>query len=167
MYPTKRTLPLAVGVQCRTALRPGSATRGVAIVARASSNLDCPGTSLRGSAAWSAASGTRSRAAQPLDMIFFIFVFLDFMSGGGVPVWRSCGAEQLPDQLLAVGICNGVRSISPKAEPQAAFEGVIDMAVVDEGIHQRQLAAFLPGIGVGSCLQGFAVRFEQRVKSLL
>lgn len=44
---------------------------------------------------------------------------------------------------------------------------MIHMTVINEGIHQWQELAFLPGIGIGGGLERFTLRLQQRVKTLL
>jgi hypothetical protein len=59
-----------------------------------------------------------------------------------------------------------VRGIAPETEAETAFVGVVDVAVVDEGIDCGEAAAFFPCVGVGGGLELFAVGCEERVEAL-
>jgi hypothetical protein len=48
-----------------------------------------------------------------------------------------------------VGVGDGVGGVPPEAEAEAAFVGVVDVAVVDEGVDGGKGLDFFPGVGVG------------------
>jgi hypothetical protein len=77
--------------------------------------------------------------------------------GGGVPFRGAGFAEEVPDELLGMRSGDGVRGIAPEPEAETAFVGVVDVAVVDEGVDGGETAAFFPCVGVGGGLELFAV----------
>ena len=66
-----------------------------------------------------------------------------------------------------MGVGDGVGGVAPEAEAEAAFVGVVDVAVVDEGVDGGEGLDFFPGVGVGGGLELLALGGEEGVEALL
>ena len=61
---------------------------------------------------------------------------------------------------------HGVRCIPPETETQTTFLGVIDMPMINEGIHQWQTTALFPGIGISGSLKRLSLKVQQGMETL-
>ena len=88
--------------------------------------------------------------------------------GGGLPSGRAGGLEREPDRALLVGVGDAAGFVAPEPEAQAAFLGVVDLPMVEEGVEGTlESADFLPGVGVGRGLFLRGVRAIAEVEALL